>query len=78
MDGKSVAYNRNLGEHRERTKSDPGRSFLICSYQDLECGYIVVDSLILLHGPSGKWSQESGYTDKDDGCILENVWAQLL
>lgn len=78
MDGKSVAYNNNSGEHREQTKCDPGRSFLICSYQDFECVYVVVDSLILLRGPSPKWSQEPAYTDKDDGCTLENVLVQLL
>lgn len=77
MDGKSVAYNNNLGENRERTKRDPGRSILMCS-QDFERGYIVVDSLIPLRSPSPKWSQASAYTDKDDGCILENVLAQLL
>lgn len=78
MDGKSVAYNRNSGEHREQSKHDPGRSFLICSYQDFDWSYIVVDSLILLCGPCPKWSQESEYTEKDDGCILENVLEQLL
>lgn len=61
MGGKSVAHSSNLGEHREWTKHEPGTRFLICSFQDFEC---VVDTLILLHSPSLKWSQESANTDR--------------